>query len=158
MKTGILQKLSSMDSNFRRPTVQDSLFQADYLHQEPASDGVCTECDLEYREQRLERTTNDPDIHFGLIGSGNLIIRDATKRELLREKHGVLCAEMEAAGVMTDFPCLVVRGISDYCDSHKNKVWQDYAAATSAACARELLNIIDTGEIDSTPRALGNGE
>ncbi|CAI0655321.1 unnamed protein product, partial [Colletotrichum noveboracense] len=48
---------------------------------------------------------------------------------------------MEAAGLQ-DFPCLVIRGICDYSDSHKNKMWQEYAAATAAAFAKELLSFI----------------
>jgi hypothetical protein len=52
---------------------------------------------------------------------------------------------MEAAGLMDDFPCLMVRGICDYADSHKNKYWQPYAAATAAAYAKELLHIISGG-------------
>ena len=48
----------------------------------------------------------------------------------------MLCFKMEAAGLMDDFPCLVVRGICDYADSHKNKQWQGYAAATAAAYAK----------------------
>jgi nucleoside phosphorylase len=40
------------------------------------------------------------------------------------------------------FPCLVIRGICDYADSHENKVWQPYAAATAAAYAKELLLVI----------------
>ena len=46
---------------------------------------------------------------------------------------------MEAAGLMNSFPCLVVRGICDYCDSHKNKTSQPYAAATAAAYAKEVI-------------------
>ena len=47
---------------------------------------------------------------------------------------------MEAAGLMnTKFPCIVIRGISDYADSHKNEVWMEYAAATAALYARDLL-------------------
>ncbi|KAL3444390.1 hypothetical protein BJX65DRAFT_310973 [Aspergillus insuetus] len=46
---------------------------------------------------------------------------------------------MEAAGLMNTYPCLVIRGICDYADSHKNKAWQGYAAATAAAFAKELL-------------------
>jgi nucleoside phosphorylase len=46
---------------------------------------------------------------------------------------------MEAAGLMNHFPCLVIRGICDYSDSHKNKVWQGYAAMTAAAYAKDLL-------------------
>jgi hypothetical protein len=54
----------------------------------------------------------------------------------------VLCVEMDAAGLMDEFPCAVIRGICDYADSHKNKHWQPYAAATAAACAKELLHVI----------------
>jgi nucleoside phosphorylase len=50
-----------------------------------------------------------------------------------------MCFEMEAAGLMNHFPCLVVRGICDYSDSHKNKQWQGYAAMTAAAYAKDLL-------------------
>jgi hypothetical protein len=46
---------------------------------------------------------------------------------------------MEAAGIMDIIPCLAVRGICDYSDSHKNKEWQRYAAATAAAYTRVLL-------------------
>lgn len=53
-----------------------------------------------------------------------------------------MCFEMEAAGLMNDFPCLVIRGICDYADSHKNKTWQAYAAATAAACAKDILTIV----------------
>jgi hypothetical protein len=54
---------------------------------------------------------------------------------------------MEAAGLMNSFPCLVVRGICDYADSHKNKRWQPYAAATAAAYAKELLLVIPAAEV-----------
>jgi hypothetical protein len=49
---------------------------------------------------------------------------------------------MEAAGVMDEYPCVVVRGICDYADSYKNKGWQNYAAATAAAYAKGLLAMI----------------
>jgi hypothetical protein len=49
---------------------------------------------------------------------------------------------MEAAGLMNTFPCVVIRGLCDYADSHKNKQWQEYAAATAAAYAKELLSVI----------------
>jgi hypothetical protein len=50
---------------------------------------------------------------------------------------------MEAAGLMnSSFPCLVIRGISDYADAHKNDVWHDYAAATSARYAKDFLSQI----------------
>ncbi|KAF3798540.1 hypothetical protein GCG54_00015244 [Colletotrichum gloeosporioides] len=62
---------------------------------------------------------------------------------IIRDVGDVLCFEMEAAGLMTEFPCIVIRGISDYADSHKNDDWQYYAAATAAACTKELLGYIN---------------
>ncbi|KAL5362033.1 hypothetical protein BJX96DRAFT_185764 [Aspergillus floccosus] len=61
-------------------------------------------------------------VHYGLIASGNQVIKDAGFRDSLDESLGgnVLCVEMEAAGIMNDFPCLVIRGICDYADSQKN--------------------------------------
>jgi nucleoside phosphorylase len=61
------------------------------------------------------------------------VIEDGRTRECLRRDLGVLCVEMESAGLMDKFSCLVIRGICDYADSHKNKRWQPYAAAMEAA-------------------------
>jgi nucleoside phosphorylase len=81
-----------------------------------------------------------PYVFYGTIASGNSVIKDARKRKALMEKHKVLCCEMEAAGLMNhSFPCLVIRGVSDYADSHKNDGWQDYAASAAAQYAREFL-------------------
>lgn len=101
---------------------------------------------------RNPRATEDPTIHCGLIASGNQVMRDGITREKLRKKHGVLCFEMEAAGLNNNFPCLVIRGICDYSDSHKSKQWQPYAAAVSAAFAKELLQIIPTAQLDRAER------
>jgi hypothetical protein len=62
--------------------------------------------------------------------------------------QGVLCFEMEAAELMNNFPCIVIRGIADYVDSYKNKQWQGYVAATMAAYAKELLRFIELSEDD----------
>ena len=80
------------------------------------------------------------------------------KSEVSRDKisgqfHNALCFEMEAAGLMDVFPCLVVRGICDYADSHKNKKWQPYAAATAAAYMKELLSAIAAQEVTKIPNA-----
>lgn len=60
---------------------------------------------------------------------------------------------MEAAGLMNDFPCLVVRGICDYADSHKNDMWQEYAAATAAGFAKELLSIVKAADVTNIRNA-----
>jgi nucleoside phosphorylase len=96
-----------------------------------------------------QRKPGDIRVHYGLIASGNQVIKDAKFRDSLNESLGgnVLCVEMEAAGLMNDFPCIVIRGICDYADSQKNKDWQDYAAAVAAACAKELLGHVQPSDV-----------
>ncbi|KAK6344679.1 hypothetical protein TWF718_006637 [Orbilia javanica] len=89
-------------------------------------------------------------VHYGTIASGNRVIKDAKTRDELSaslDPDGVLCFEMEAAGLMNTLECLVIRGICDYADSHKNKNWQPYAARMAAAYARELISLIPTQEV-----------
>lgn len=100
--------------------------------------GECPNRDSHLYE-RAHRSTSQPEIHYGLIASGNRVLKDASIRDRWAQEYGILCFEMEAAGVMNTFPCLVIRGICDYADSYKDKRWQHYAAATAAAYAKLLL-------------------
>lgn len=117
----------------------DQLFEPSYAHTGDAD--TCISCDTQQVVPRpMTRTTTSPHVFYGTIASGNSVVKDSKIREILIQKHGVLCCEMEAAGLMnTRFPCLVVRGISDYADSHKNEIWMEYAAAAAAQYARDLL-------------------
>ncbi|RTE70507.1 hypothetical protein BHE90_015099 [Fusarium euwallaceae] len=80
-----------------------------------------------------------PIAHYGTILSGNGVIKSKKKRDELRDKYDGIAIEMEAAGMTTRLPVAVVRGISDFADSHKNDEWHRYAAATAAAYAKEML-------------------
>ncbi|KAL6874771.1 hypothetical protein J3F83DRAFT_728636 [Trichoderma novae-zelandiae] len=118
----------------------DHLYPASYQHVGTSS---CDSCSSEYRVNRPPRKGLGLKIHHGTIASGNQVMRDGVTRDRLSsELGGVLCFEMEAAGLMNRFPCLVIRGICDYADSHKNASWQPYAALTAAAYARELLSVV----------------
>jgi nucleoside phosphorylase len=72
----------------------------------------------------------------------NQVMRHGHTRDRLGRELHVLCFEMEAAGLINKFPCLVIRDICNYSDLHKNKRWQSYAAATAASYAKELLHTI----------------
>lgn len=89
----------------------------------------------------LKRAVN---VFYGIVASGNMIIKEAKKRDSIDddENSGVLCYEMESAGLMNDFPCIAIRGISNYADAHKNDEWDYYASATAAAYAKELLLVV----------------
>jgi hypothetical protein len=79
-------------------------------------------------------------------------MKDALVRDKLAREKDVLCFEMEAAGLMNNFPCLVIRGICDYADSHKNKDWQGYAAMVAAAYAKDLLCRIPPQQVENEAR------
>jgi nucleoside phosphorylase len=133
-----------------RPAGEDILFVAEYDH--IGSDDACKNCDTSNKVSRPQRDEGEEiAVHYGLIASGNRVMKHGlTRDEISRELDGALCFEMEAAGLLNDFPCIIVRGICDYADSHKNKVWQEYAAATAAALAKELLNVIPASQVTST--------
>jgi nucleoside phosphorylase len=83
-------------------------------------------------------------VFYGLIASGNRVMKDAMERDKIsKDSSGAICFEMEAAGLMNDFRCVVIRGISDYSDSHKNDEWHAYAAAVAAGLAKEILSHMD---------------
>jgi nucleoside phosphorylase len=124
-----------------RRQLQDKLFEATYEHIE--HEATCERCDSTKLVSRPARPETDPAIHYGTIASSNQVMKHGETRDrLARDLGRILCFEMEAAGLMDHFPCLVVRGICDYADSHKNKQWQEYAAGTAAAFAKELLSVI----------------
>ncbi|KAL2026979.1 hypothetical protein VTO58DRAFT_111070 [Aureobasidium pullulans] len=132
---------------------KDRLFEALYVH---ASGLECDGCDPSHEVFRHGRERPDePQVHYGVIASGNRVIKDAFERDSIVSDtdEQCLCIEMEAAGLMNSFPCLVIRGICDYADSHKNDRWQKYAAATAAAYAKEFLWSVDNADLAETSRA-----
>jgi nucleoside phosphorylase len=150
----------------RSDSLVDILFKASYDHVTPVkpdrnakgeggNDGKeeeeeeedsCRFCD---KTKAVKRNPRDMRVHYGLIASGNQVIKDAKFRDKLNKDLGgnVLCVEMEAAGIVNNFPCLVIRGICDYSDSHKDKTWQEHAAAVAGAYAKELLFIAQPNEV-----------
>jgi hypothetical protein len=129
----------------------DQLFKASYAHS-PGTEGDgyklnCSECDVEHIEARLDRDSDHPVVHYGIIGSGHQV-RSAEHRDQLGKKYRLLCFETEAAGLMDIFPCLVIRGICDYSDDHKNELWQPYAAVTAAAYAKDLLRVVRPEQVN----------
>lgn len=137
----IVARHPSLSTEFtHRGQQQDQPFEAQYEHID--GEATCDLCDPSRLVARPPRVRKDPVIHYGLIASSNSVIKSSEFRDKLARERGILCFEMEAAGLMDRLPCLVIRGICDYADSHKNKQWQGYAAATAAAYAKELLSVI----------------
>lgn len=149
-----LERKSRMKGKYKRPDPNtDRLYQSKVKH--PADNqGRCIEVcgdnppKLILRQPRTQDEDN-PAIHYGIVASADQLMMDAVVRDKLAKKHGILCFEMEAAGLMNHFPCLVIRGICNYSDTHKNKEWQCYAAMAAAAYAKELLSLIPANELEA---------
>ncbi|CAH0028151.1 unnamed protein product [Clonostachys rhizophaga] len=136
----ILQNKLGNHQHFLHPNLPDRLFHNSYEHDGEASS--CEDCDPSKIMPRRIRGSDIPQIHYGAIASGNQVMKDASIRDKVGSELDVICFEMEAAGIMCVLPCLPIRGICDYADSHKCKQWQRYAAATASAYARELLEVL----------------
>ncbi|PSN59256.1 hypothetical protein BS50DRAFT_641131 [Corynespora cassiicola Philippines] len=154
---GVLGKKPRLKRKYQRPGPDtDKLYLSGMLH--PTNDEAnCAEVcggdpsKLVPRNARTEEDDN-PAVHYGIVASANQLMKDALLRDKFAKENGVLCFEMEAAGLMNHFPCLVIRGICDYSDTHKNKDWQGYAAMTAAAYAKDLLNRIPVNKVEAERR------
>lgn len=145
----------------------DVLFQPEVLHKHSDQDCECAEekdviCDRaremscaelncggelhpgRQRSSLVGLTDEDsppaPMIHFGKIASGDQVILDAVFRDQSSRETGAIAFEMEGAGVWDNFPTIIIKGVCDYADSHKNKSWQSYAAAVAAASMKAFMS------------------
>ncbi|KAL1859878.1 hypothetical protein Plec18167_006350 [Paecilomyces lecythidis] len=142
---------------------EDRLYRPSYKHENPSLDCAKCGCSLDQLIQRQHSDDEDEDyseeededeirIHRGNIASGEAVMKDGLLRDKYAAEHNILCFEMEAAGVLDDFPCLVIRGISDYSDSHKTSRWQGYAAAVAASYARQLFFYLPKHAVAQEPK------
>ncbi|KAF2996051.1 hypothetical protein E8E13_003282 [Curvularia kusanoi] len=140
----------------RSRTGDDVLFDAAYDHEDP-NDRTCDACNTDKVDntRKSRQLGKEIEVHYGTIASGNRVMKNALERDKAsRQLGGVLCFEMEAAGLMNTSKCLVIRGICDYSDSHKNDGWQLYAAGIAAAYAKEVLSVINPIEVADMQIAL----
>jgi nucleoside phosphorylase len=138
---------------------EDKLYLPGYIHRHLKNCKTCSldstcevaasiSCaDLGCEENMLARRNlfaDDGDfssnIFIGRIGSGNIVMKSGKSRDMIAKRHNLIAFEMEGAGAWDEVPCLVVKGVSDYADSHKNKRWQDFAAATAASVMKAILD------------------
>ncbi|KAA8620646.1 hypothetical protein SMACR_09575 [Sordaria macrospora] len=88
-------------------------------------------------EDSYEHKHHDPTLNCGRCTQGSIC---EESREIECDELGVIGIEMEGAGVWDELPCIVIKGVCDYADSHKGKGWQYYAAATAASVAKAVLD------------------
>ena len=123
---------------------------------------VLYQVDDDGNESPVERERRPDDertrVWYGTIGSGDKLMKNARKRNELRDKYNVIGLEMEAAGTMNRIAVGVIRGVCDYGDEHKNKEWQPYAAAMAAAYAKAVLSEIPARTPPVAPRTVATDD
>ncbi|KFA55560.1 hypothetical protein S40293_09989 [Stachybotrys chartarum IBT 40293] len=134
-----LQKEPALQASYPGAS-HDTLFHATYRH--PDAKKTCQECGCSgelVSRTRFKKEMVQPAVHFGLIASGDKVMKSGEERDEVAKREGVIGFEMEGAGIWDVFPCIVIKGVCDYADSHKMKLWQQYAAVTAAACTKAFL-------------------
>ncbi|KAH8700436.1 hypothetical protein BGW36DRAFT_425259 [Talaromyces proteolyticus] len=163
-----LTHLKTLNNKWQYPgAAHDQLFQATYRHKHHTSmtTCICTDCKssedpicgealesdcnkLGCAEQLIKRTrlttacNPSPRMLFGPLGSGDTVMKSGEHRDRLAKKMGIIGFEMEGVGICDSLRCIIIKGVSDYADSHKNKAWQEYAAASAASCTKAFLEVM----------------
>ncbi|KAM0344005.1 hypothetical protein ACHAPU_007908 [Fusarium lateritium] len=151
-----LQNIKRRHAYTRPPADTDKLYRSSFVHPRNSNascNGMCDEdpSNLSSRAERDEHK-NNLKVHHGLVASANQFMKNAVVRDKLAAERGIMCFERQAADLMDHFPCLVVRGICDYSDSHNNKDWQGFAAMAAAAYAKDLLSHIPVRRVEAENR------
>ncbi|WZH40899.1 uncharacterized protein QYS62_001837 [Fusarium acuminatum] len=124
-------------------STEDRLFEASYRHtdyQKSCEQLGCNGGLVSRTRLQIAEVSPLPAVHFGLMASGDAVMKSGEDRDRIAAAEGIIAFEMEGAGVWDSFPCIIIKGACDYADSHKSKAWQRYAAATAAACAKAFLS------------------
>ncbi|CAM6085745.1 unnamed protein product [Calypogeia fissa] len=118
------------DKHHSNGTFADPGQEKDQLYQT-----VCKENKLETKvvERPIRQPSERTQVWYGSIGSGDKLVKNAQKRDELRDKFDLIGLETKAAGTINTIPVGVIRGVCDYGDAQKNKEWQPHTAAYAKA-------------------------
>lgn len=137
-----------ISEEYARPeSSTDILYESDFIHLDERKTCIEVGC-VEQVSRQVNRIARSEDseqsmVRHGTVASADVLVRDAILRDKLASEDGVLCFEMESAGLMnTWLRWMVVRGICDYADTHKNKTWQNHAAVAAAVYAKDILRFV----------------
>ncbi|PYH67515.1 kinesin light chain [Aspergillus vadensis CBS 113365] len=159
-----VQELQKSDKKWCHPRINDILFDASYIHKHHQQDcnascvclvsetldDICEDAlakscdDLGCDKSQIIRSLKPVErvgvsAHIGTVACAKGVMKSGHHRDKIAKKDKIIGFEMEGAGVWDIFPCVVIKGVCDYADSHKNKLWQKYAAVTGASAAKAFL-------------------
>jgi nucleoside phosphorylase len=175
-----LQRFFASERKYAYPgAIEDRLYRPDHLHKH-YSEAHCCQCsdtpnaciasrDMDCDELQCGKDASmlvsridlhnldEPHVHFGIVGSGDTVMKSGRHRDAIAKRDKIIAFEMEGAGVNERFEStIVIKGVCDYADSHKNKKWQNRAAAVAAACTAAFLKDLKEEEYGSPPTTRQN--
>ena len=140
---------------------KDQLFEVDYQHKhhwikgyiciicDPGSSEVCADaakascqslrCDIQRSKLRDKKVFPKTKVHFGVFASANTILKSATHRNDLNERHNAIGFDTDAAGIMDELQPILIKGVSNYADGHNDERWLSHAAAAAASTCKAIL-------------------
>ena len=74
-------------------------------------------------------------------------MKSAGRRDKLATREKVIGFEMQGAGAWDTFPTVIIEGVCDYADSHKNKKWQKYETMKRLVFSRTCSSWFKNGKI-----------
>lgn len=159
-----LHTLQQAEAKWCHPKVNDILFKASYLHKHSRNaspaECACLERDIpdQICDNALEKDCDDlrcdksqvircreslggaiVSIHIGIVASADIVMKSGQHRDEIVRKEKIIGFDIQGAGVRDNVPCITIKGVCDYADSHKSRSWQPYAAATGASAAKAFL-------------------
>ncbi|KAF2650727.1 purine and uridine phosphorylase [Lophiostoma macrostomum CBS 122681] len=170
-----LQRFFTSEPKYAYPgPIEDMLYRPDHIHKHYGEAHCCqcsetsSACDESREKDCAElrcgkdasmlvprinlHNPEEPFVHFGIVGSGDTVMKSGKHRDAIAKRDKIVAFEMEGAGVCEEFDSIVViKGVCDYADSHKNKKWQNRAAAVAAACTAAFLKELREEEWGSSP-------
>ena len=168
-----LQQLKTKYPDIGRPTPEnDRLYNESYIHTHQSRTTQCDKCQTEVgvclldcnqlgceEEQRISRqgiSRNQPKVHFGIFGSANSVMKSGLHRNSIAKAERLSAFEMEGSGIWEVLPTVIIKSACDYADSHKDKVWQKYSAASAAACLKAVLERLELSDEQHTVQGQEN--
>lgn len=132
-------EIERFTERFKEPKWRRPDSRTDRLNDSPNGVGDATR----HPRDRLRRKAR-PRVFVAPIGAASIVLADPTRRDMLRDRHGVRAVEMEGSGIadaswLANVGYLVIRGTCDYCNSTKNDDWHHYAALAAAAYTRTVV-------------------
>ena len=99
---------------------------------------------LDTQDPKSKSKIQKPNVHFGLVASGDRVIKSTKFRDRIATGNGdnPIGFEMEAAGVERVYHgrVLVIKGVCDHADRDKTNDFQEVAAKSGAAYMRAFLD------------------